>query len=231
MPSADFLRNWSRNNTTSAAIHVVADRFREEDGGQHLVQLVIRPMASARVAAFTQLAAYGAGYGLRAWLANAAHGHAQVLAFDHHDHPARFQNAIDGIGDLRGQPLLHLGSFGIEIDEAGQFAEPGDLAISARYVADVSNPGERHEMVLAAAPHLDVFDQHQLVVAQVEDGGQHRLRILPKPAEHLRVRPRNALRGIAQSVPIGIFTDPDQDLPYRGDDPGMIELSYRRSGK
>jgi len=28
---------------------VIADRFREEDGGQHLVQLVIRPMASARV--------------------------------------------------------------------------------------------------------------------------------------------------------------------------------------
>ena len=134
---------------------------------------------------------------------------------------------IDGIGDLGGQPLLHLGSLGVEIDEAGQLAEPGDLAVSARDVADVGNPGERHEMVLAAAPHLDVLDQHQLVVAEVEDGGQHRLRILAKPAEHLRVRPRNALRGIAQSVPIGIFTDPDQDLPYRGDDPGMIKLSYR----
>jgi hypothetical protein len=149
-----------------------------------------------------------------------------VLAFDHHDHPTRFQKAIDGIGDLRRQPFLNLGSFGIEIDEAGQFAEPGDLAISARYVTDVSNPGERHEMMLAAAPHLDVFDQNQLIVTQVEDGGQYRLRILPEPAEHFRVRPRHPLRGIAQSVPIGIFTDPDQDLPYCRYNPVMIELSY-----
>ena len=154
-----------------------------------------------------------------------------MLALDHHDHPARLQDAVDGIGDLGGQPLLHLGAFRIEIDEPGQLAEPGDLAISARDVADVGNPGERHQMVLAAAPHLDVLDQHQLVVAEVEDGGQHLLRILPQTAEHLRVRPRDPLRSIAQTVPIGIFTDPDQDLAYRSDDTGMIELSDALAGK
>ena len=89
----------------------------------------------------------------------------------------------------------------------------------------MGDPGEWHEVVFAGAPDLDVFDQDQLVVAKVEDGGQDLLRILPQAAVHFGVRPGDPLRGFAQTVPIRILTDSDQDFAYRSDDAVMIELS------
>ena len=62
---------------------------------------------------------------------------------------------------------------------------------AVRDVADVGDPGERHQVVLAAAPHLDVLDQHELVVAQVEHRGQHVLRLLPRAR---RTSPRTPAR-------------------------------------
>jgi len=120
---------------------------------------------------------------------------------------------------LGGQPLLHLGTFGVDINEASELAQSGDLALSARDVADVSDPGERHEVVFAAAPDLDVLDQDQLVVTEVEDSGQDLLRILPQATEHFGVRSCDALWGLAQALPIRILTDSDQDLAYGGYDP------------
>ena len=92
-------------------------------------QLVISPMASARVAA------------LRSWPRTAL-----VMVFEpglrtprmvmqrcSHSMttitPTRLQDVVDGVGDLGGQSLLHLGSFGVDIDEASKLAEPGDLAL------------------------------------------------------------------------------------------------------
>src|SRR5215207_5839082 len=82
--------------------------------------------ASSSVA---QLAACRAGDGFRAWLAYAAHGHAEVLALDDHNHPARLQDVVDRIGDLGGESFLHLRSLGVDINEAGELAEPGDLPV------------------------------------------------------------------------------------------------------
>ena len=186
---------------------------------------MIRPIASARVAASRSWPRTALVMVFEPGLRTPAHGHAQVLTFDHHDHPARLQDAVDGLGDLGGQSLLHLGALRVEINKTSQLAEPGDLAVAVRYIADVGDPGERHEMVFAAAPHFDVLDQDQFVVADVEDGRQDLLGILPQPAEHFRVRPRYPLWGITQAVPIGILPDSDQDLAYRSDDTVMIELS------
>src|SRR3954466_2526323 len=41
-----------------------------------------------------------------AGLADAAHGHAQVLGLDDHDDTLRLEDVVERIGDLAGQPLL-----------------------------------------------------------------------------------------------------------------------------
>src|SRR5215211_9222791 len=173
----------------------------------------------------TQLPAYGTGDRLGAGLANAAHRHAEVLAFDHHDHSARLQKAVDGIGDLGGQAFLNLRPFRVHIDEPSDLAKSGDLAIPAGNVADVSHPGERHQMMLAAAPDFDVLDQNQLVVAQVENSGQNRLGILPQSTEHLGIGSGDAFWSVTKTSSIRIFPDPDQDLAYGGNDARVIEFS------
>ena len=55
--------------------------------------------------------------------------HAEVLALDDHNHPARLQDVVDRVGDLGGESFLHLRSLGVDVNEAGQLAEPGDLPV------------------------------------------------------------------------------------------------------
>ena len=143
--------------------------------------------------------------------------------------PRGCEDPLQRVGDLGGQPLLDLRPLGVEVDQPGQLAQPGDPAVGAGDVADVGDAGERHQVVLAAAPDLDVLDQHELVVAEVEGRGQHLLGLLPQPGEHLRVRPRHPLRGVLQPVAVGVLADTDQDLPDGGHDPGVVERTGHRS--
>ena len=75
-----------------------------------------------------QLAAHGAGDGLGAALAHAAHRHAQVLGLDHDDDAARVEVLDERVGDLRREPLLHLRAAGEDVDEPGQLGQPRDPA-------------------------------------------------------------------------------------------------------
>src|SRR5215216_407366 len=111
---------------------------------------------SGRVA---KLAAYGAGNGLRARLADTPHGHTQVLALDHHDDTPWLQNALQSLRHLGGQPLLDLRALRVEVDQPGQLRQSGDPAVDVRDVTHVSHSGERHQMMLATTPDLDVLDQ------------------------------------------------------------------------
>ena len=55
--------------------------------------------------------------GFRAVFANAAHGHAQMLSFEHDGAAARAQMPVDRADDLGGQSLLRLQASGVDIDE------------------------------------------------------------------------------------------------------------------
>ena len=56
-------------------------------------------------------------------LADAPHRHAQVLGLDDHEHAPGLEDLLDGVGDLRGEPLLHLGPAGVAVDQAGQLGQ------------------------------------------------------------------------------------------------------------
>jgi hypothetical protein len=119
------------------------------------------------------------------------------------------------VGDLRGEPLLDLRPAGVHLDDPGQLRQAGDPSLGTRDVADVRDALERQQMVFAEAHHLDVADQHQLLVAGLERGGQHLRRVDPQAGEQLSVRPGDPGRGLAQPVAVGVLADRDQDLPHR----------------
>jgi hypothetical protein len=56
-------------------------------------------------------------------------------------------------------------------------------------------------------------------VIGLERRGEHVTRVDPEPGEQFRVRLRDPDRGAPQSVPVGILTDGDEDLPYGVFDP------------
>ena len=179
---------------------------REARALAHLVPEWISAIASARVAGLVSIEPRTAEVIVRApALRDPAHGHAEVLGLDHHDHAARLEDLHERVGDLGGQPLLHLRALGVDVDEPGQLGQPGDLAGLGRDVADVGHPGERHEVVLAHRPQLDVADQHHLVVADVEGGGEHVVGRLAQALGQLGVRPRDPRRRLAQALALGVL--------------------------
>ena len=129
--------------------------------------------------------------------------------------PRGIQLAHQRIRDLRGQPLLHLRPLRVQVDQPGDFRQPGDAAVHTRDVADVGHPVERHQMVLARGVQGDLLHQHEFVVLLVECGVEHRIRVGVEPGEYLPVRPRDPGGGVFQAVPVGILPDGDEQFPDR----------------
>src|SRR3984885_956126 len=83
--------------------------------------------------------------------------------------------------------------------------------------------------MLASRVQLDIADQHHLVVIGVKDGRQHVRRVHAQPGELLGIGPRDPGRRIAQSVPVRVLSDGEQDFPDRALDPRQVELLAQRS--
>ena len=151
-----------------------------------------------------------------------------MFRLDHDDGAARIQLAHQRVGDLRGQPFLHLRAFGIQIDKPRDLRKPGDPAVLAWDVPDVRHPVERNKVVLAGGVQRNLLDQHHFVVLLVKGGVQHGIRIGVQPGEHLLVRPSDPRRGLLQPVPVGIFPDRNQQFTHRRFGARLVE---RRGGE
>src|SRR3954452_126212 len=184
-----------------------------------------RLAASGQVA--PEDAADGGGDRARAGLADAAHGHAQVLGLDDDQHPAWLEHVGERVGDLRGHPLLHLRAPGVDLDQPGQLGQPGHAAVLAGDVADVRHPVEGHQVVLAGRVHRDVLDQHQLVVVLVERARQDLPRVLPEAGEDLGVRAGHPRRGVLEPRPVGVLPHRDEQLPDGGLGTGAVDAADR----
>ena len=64
-----------------------------------------------------------------------------------------FQVLLQPVGDLFGEPFLHLGPASEVLDDPGQFGQPQDAP--AGQVADVGGAGERQQVVFADRPQRD----------------------------------------------------------------------------
>jgi hypothetical protein len=90
----------------------------------------------------------------------------------------------------------------------------------------VGDTGERHQVVLAHRPELDVADHDHLVVADVEGRGQHVLGRHPHPAGDLGVHPRDPGGGVEQPVALGVLADRREQLSHGRFRARLVERRY-----
>ena len=105
--------------------------------------------------------------------------------------PVGLQDVHDGVGDLVGEPLLHLEPPGEDVHDPGHLGQPEDLAVGD--VGDVRPAEERQQVVLAERVELDVAHHDHALVALLEhrvaDRVGHRHPVALGEAAERRLRP------------------------------------------
>ena len=171
---------------------------------------------SARVAGWSRNdAEHAAGDEIGAALVDAAADHAMVGRLDDHRHPARIEHLLDGVGDLRRQPLLDLQALGEDLDHPGELRDADDPAVGE--IADPDPADDRRDVMLAMALERDAAQNDHLVIAVDLGKGlaQHLRRILVIAAEILAKRPHQPVRRFPQAVAVGVFADPFENRAER----------------
>jgi hypothetical protein len=79
-------------------------------------------------------------------------------------------------------------------------------------------------MVLADRPELEVLDQHELVVADVEGGGEHVLGPLMHADGQLGPGLSHSPGRVAQALAIGVLAHGEQQLPHRCRRAAVVEV-------
>src|SRR5829696_6751618 len=148
----------------------------------------------------------------------AAYGHAQVLGCHDDTYAARRKVILEPVCDLLGQPFLHLGAAGEQLDYPSQLRQAENPL--AWQVADVSHPDERQQVMLTYRLHRNGARNDQLVISGVvgECGQVERAW-----TEHLGVRPRHPSRGRRQTLGVEVHSECDQERGcglLRGDQVG-----------
>src|ERR1039457_3315087 len=109
----------------------------------------------------------------RVLLFDAAHHHAKVPRLHHHAHALRRNRILDSVGQLSRQSFLHLQAPRKHLNKTGNLAQPDHLALW--YVGHMHFAEERQHVVFAEREHLNVLDDHHLVVIHVEQGAAQHL--------------------------------------------------------
>ena len=121
----------------------------------------------------------------------------------------------DRVGDLRGQPLLHLEAAGEAVKHPRELADPDHLVV--RQVGDRRLADDRRHVVLAVRLERDVLQQHDLVIAaDFLEGAAKMLRgIFLIAARIFPPRARDAPRRIEQAFAVGVVAGPADQRPDR----------------
>ena len=131
--------------------------------------------------------------------------------FNDHAHALRRNGLLNGIRYLPRQPLLHLQAPRKDLDEPRNLAQADHLALGN--VGHVHLAEKRQHVVLAQREHLDVPDDHHLVVIHLEQRVAQNLRgILLVSLGEKGQRFLHTLWRRAQAVAIGIFAQARENL-------------------
>ena len=85
----------------------------------------------------------------------------------HDGHSQGFESVHDAVPDLDCQPFLDLEPARVGLDNPGDLAEAGDLAV--RNIRHVTFADEGQHMMLAHRIQFDILHQNHLLVLLVED--------------------------------------------------------------
>ena len=97
--------------------------------------------------------------------ADATHGHAEMFGFYDDPHTARCYVVLEPVGDLLGQPFLHLGAAREQLDHPSQLGQAENPL--PWQVADMGDSDERQQVMLTHRLHRDGAGDDQLVISGV----------------------------------------------------------------
>src|SRR5688572_10070465 len=147
----------------------------------------------------------------RILLLDAAHGHAQMGRLDDDRDAERLELLHQRLGDLRREPLLHLQPAREDVDDAGDLAQPDDLAV--RNVGHVAFAEERQQVMLAEAVHVDVAHHHHFIVGNVEERAvDDFVHVRAVPARQKAERLLDATRRLGEALAVGVLTKRGEQL-------------------
>lgn len=86
-------------------------------------------------------ASVDAGHDPASWLPDATHHHAEMFRLDHHADSHRIHGLDDGVRDLSGHSLLHLGTARHDFGNTRQLADAHDS--TPRHISNVDHAEER----------------------------------------------------------------------------------------
>jgi hypothetical protein len=120
-------------------------------------------------------------------LVDASAGHTSMGPFDDDRDALRLEDPLQGIGDLRRDPLLNLKPLGIDLDESRQFGNSHDPVV--REIADMGTPDDRRHVVLAMGDETDVAQKHHLIISSnfLESSLQEFLGVLAVSGRRVRL--------------------------------------------
>ncbi len=142
-------------------------------------------------------------------LFHAAHHHAEMAGLNNYAYALRFDYFLNGFSNLRGEPFLNLQAAGEEFDQPRDFAEADYFSVGD--VGYVHLAEKRKQMVLAEAEHLDIFDDHHLVVADGEERAlEQSLGIFGVAAGEKLQGLANPLRSLLKTFALRVFAEADE---------------------
>jgi len=97
---------------------------------------------------------------------HAPHQHAHMLRFDNHSDSKRLDRLINGLGNLRRQPFLHLEPAAEHLDKTHDFADADHFLV--RKVTDVAFAEKGEQMMFAHAEEIDIGNDDHFIVLDVK---------------------------------------------------------------
>lgn len=132
---------------------------------------------------------------------------------DYHPYGSGFQVQSQRLGNLTGEPLLHLEAPGEAINQPGQFGKPDYLPGN---VADIDRSRKRKQMMFAKAGERDLLQDHYLIEWVLEDPAKNDRGVFLIALSHLPKRFDHPFRSICNPWVEGrIGSDSPEKDSYR----------------
>src|SRR5450759_3239594 len=161
----------------------------------------------------TESTQHGGRYCRGVLLLNSAHHHAQMSRFNDHSHALRFDSTVNRFSNLCCETLLHLQSTRKYIHQPSHLTEPNHLPL--RNIRDVDLAEERQKVVFAEAEHLNILDDHHLVIRHIEHRApQSFLWVLLVAFGQILHRTFHTFGSMPQAITLWVLAETDQHFPH-----------------
>jgi hypothetical protein len=141
--------------------------------------------------------------------------HAAMLCLDHHRDAVGVEIVPDALGDLCGEPLLHLKPLGIAIEHAGELGDAHNPVLG--HIGNGGRADDGGHMMFAVGLERDILEQDQLIISAhlFKGPGEMEARVLAIARTIFEPGPCHPLGRVEQAFAARIIARPFDQGPDR----------------